>query len=619
MHNNIEEENQSLLEQNLMRMMKIELSVGRYASRRTIQPGFKIHHIPEERIPAAQLLQQLNCWLNGERDLSTYQEGNQLSEQSISAVDGNIIIEDFTDSAQHRFYIDRKRVSNLLNNAKLYLNTEILSRAQYEEILKCDTGLKEHDYHRSVAVCHAQEIYLLVEQHLEKDGDTEELLAFSSPRHIPIDDHRLDPLLLLTSPALNDYQPTALSAAKKSRYMLAFYSNLFDAAISEGSQCIVMPAAGLGAFGCGEVLASCYFKVLMQAASEYSNQLIIFYNPRKKYSELFDRIKMAKGNPDNIIKTEKDTVFLANALNEGGFKTALHNPSDAEVVYGKMDIGMYWKSLDEHLTAGEEYIGKMTTAPINSYGLNPESYHKIIARNLYQQKTRWQVLFLTCLTTVGFSGLFTSLAYGLMHDNGHSAVAVFGLYLFFVCIGSISQEYQHYQHDNSKPFHALNIFAYTIATLGSISMVLVYGSRQWFPNLFYHTFISSKLLLYVPSALFLGTTFIMMVSTIISVWNESKIKKMSKIIPVIAYMASTIFLCIGIWQKNELIHHTLLETKTMSFISITFFALGVLLFLIDSIREYKHASGDINKPLDSSIDADSVESELTSNAIMHCG
>ncbi len=71
--------------------------------------------------------------------------------------------------------------------------------------------------------------------------------------------------------------------------------------------------------------------------------LNIIYHPAQFRGE-FDNAWNAANKPQNIMGAKKDVVFLADELNKKGYATALHNPSDADVVYGVYDVGEYWKS-----------------------------------------------------------------------------------------------------------------------------------------------------------------------------------------------------------------------------------------------------------------------------------
>lgn len=57
-----------------------------------------------------------------------------------------------------------------------------------------------------------------------------------------------------------------------------------------------------------------------------------------------------------------------------GNSYAFHNPSDVDMVYGTYKVGEYRKNGKEASYVGEEHISSMTSAPLNSFGLNPSAY-----------------------------------------------------------------------------------------------------------------------------------------------------------------------------------------------------------------------------------------------------
>lgn len=271
--------------------------------------------------------------------------------------------------------ISGKRVDRLLSSAKIYLNRDIISAEMYR------TGLSNieqqdqkaapnhiHWQNLAVGVCHVQEIDLLISHTLETDK------AVAHPRVGAIqEDHPA--ILLLSSPALNfSYgMANSLSCQAQQDFIRGMFRNLFEAAINEKRNYIALPAAGLGAFGGN---SNVYFKRLMEVAKEYPN-LNIIYHPAQ-FSPIFKKYWQRAGSPSNVVEAHKDVVFIADELTQRGYTCALHNPSDADVVYGVYDVGEYWKSGKGSGYVGEEHIGAMTTAPLNSKGLNPNAYERIV-------------------------------------------------------------------------------------------------------------------------------------------------------------------------------------------------------------------------------------------------
>ena len=183
--------------------------------------------------------------------------------------------------------------------------------------------------------------------------------------------------MLVSSPALNFGYGVAsyLDQDQQVEYIMGMYRNLFASTIQEGRNYIAMPAAGLGEFkGKPDV----YFNTLMLVASEFPT-LNIIYNPAK-YVTAFEK-SLLKAKPINVVRATKDVVFVANELCKAGYPCAFHNPSDSDVVYGVYDIGEYWKTGQGIGYVGEEHIGSLTTAPLNSRGLNPDVYSHAIERS----------------------------------------------------------------------------------------------------------------------------------------------------------------------------------------------------------------------------------------------
>lgn len=176
-----------------------------------------------------------------------------------------------------------------------------------------------------------------------------------------------------------------LTGEEQQAYIEGFFQNIFDAAVKNKCTHLVMPAAGLGAFK-GDPTA--YFRALFKIAKQYP-QLNIIYNPLQ-YSKLFQE-KMWPEDPENIVMTDRDVIYLAEEMRKDGVRVALLNPSDVEVMYGIREPGQYWADGDILMGthALEEDIGVKTTAPVfGGFYVNPRPYYNPIERNLSDPRQR---------------------------------------------------------------------------------------------------------------------------------------------------------------------------------------------------------------------------------------
>lgn len=344
----------------------IEKNIGKFSTYQTSRGHAK--DIPYIQKPAQALLNGLECKADEDARLSTTQSGEPLPLVN----NPQVVINSFDKKNKDvKFTIAAAVIDQLLNSSKVYVNTDIFPAGEYEKKMnEGKIGPQNKELQNiAVGVCCVQKVHLLCEQQINKNGQ-----AISIPRSTDINQD--DPaILLLSCPALNfSYGKSGLLSLEQRQYAIrGMYRNLFNAAQTEGQTHIVMPAAGLGAFG-GE--PALYFAILMTVAAEYAD-LKIIYHPAQ-FSANFNKALM-QSNVNNVVEATKDIIFIANELSKRGYSVALHNPSDADVVFGVYDVGEYWKK--GHY-AGEEHIGSMTTAVLNSRGLNPAAYSKIVERSL---------------------------------------------------------------------------------------------------------------------------------------------------------------------------------------------------------------------------------------------
>lgn len=357
-----------------------EAKLGAFSSYRTTSG--RGQDIPYEKKPAQQVIAGL-----GGKNIPDAKLSKLANQSTISSKNNkDLIIIPFDDKESTPLVLTGQRIDRLVASAKVYVNTDLFPKDLYFEVMHSKTEIiKEQDLDKcrktnthwqnmAVGICHVQEIDLLVEQKIEEG------FAVSGSRTGVID-KREPAVLLLSSPALNFEYGTAkyLNSENQSRYIKGMYRNLFQATLSENRKYIAMPAAGLGVFGGKPEL---YFKALMEVALEYP-ELQIIYHPAK-YKKEFS-LALDKYSGSNVALATKDIVFIADELTKNGYHCALHNPSDADVVYGIYDVGEYWKCGKGPCYVGEEHIGSMSTAPINSFGLNPGAY-KTIIENGFESK-----------------------------------------------------------------------------------------------------------------------------------------------------------------------------------------------------------------------------------------
>ena len=358
----------------------IELRVGNFSTYTTTTGPAQ--NIPLHLKPAQQLLVGLGANPDQKGPLSYTLDQQPLPRNGNKSV----TIAAYSEQPDSSLTISGQRIDRLLNSPKLFVNTDLIPSGFYAKAIAAqtikpqDVGVASLDIHgatyhwqnAAVAVCHSQEVDLLIDQQITADNK-----ALTTIRTGQINDSSM-PLLMLSSPALNFTYGLAKELTKEQQhtFIIGMYRNLFNAAVSEGRTHIAMPAAGLGAFGGPTEL---YFDNLMTVASEYPT-LSVIYHPAQ-FGNKFDEA-LVRHQPQNVVRARKDITFIASELLKDGVACAYHNPSDCDVVYGVYDIGEYWKFGQGNGFVGEEYLGAMTTAPLNSRGLNPSAYQAIVERHL---------------------------------------------------------------------------------------------------------------------------------------------------------------------------------------------------------------------------------------------
>ncbi|MBA3537947.1 MAG: hypothetical protein H0T84_15305 [Tatlockia sp.] len=358
---------------------EIEQNVGLFSTYQTISGHGQ--NIPFKLKPAQQFLKGLGV-IEEQKPLSKLLFNGFLTDLPQPSV----IINSFAPSkVSTELVITGKRISRLLNSAKTYVNNDLISKELFEkaildnQITPQDTSIsvdsKIHWQNMAVGICHVQEIDLLTEQLIQGEK------ALNSPRSgiIEVD---APAVLLLSSPALNFSYGMAryLSQIQRQEFIAGMYRNLFKATLNEGREYIALPAAGLGVFG-GD--ANLYFNTLMNVAKEFP-KLNIIYHPAQFVASFDTALQLYQ--PKNVVRAKKDVLLIANELTYKGYPCAFHNPSDCDVVFGVYDVGEYWKTGSGGSYVGEEHIGVMTTAPLNSRGLNPLAYERVIGQSFVKNE-----------------------------------------------------------------------------------------------------------------------------------------------------------------------------------------------------------------------------------------
>lgn len=302
------------------------------------------------------------------------------------------------DAPESTLTLSGNRLDRLFSSAKIYVDTSIFPPGHYQKTLAEKLTLQKKlpkennkiDWENlAVAVCHAQEIELLITTHVSSHGR-----AHTSARPSASIHSNASALLLLSSPKLNlnsDHGKALKEKGEQLKFLTSMYRNICNAAVSEQREYLIMPAAGLSNNG---VSPEMHFSALMAVAQEYPT-LNIIYNA-DIHKNAFDSALKAANNPANVARTTKDLIAVADyLLNVEGKSCAIYNPSSSNVVYGLSDVGEHWQAAP--LTIGtnpgktlQAYIGTVTTAPLNSYGINPGAFANIVERNLAQLATATQ-------------------------------------------------------------------------------------------------------------------------------------------------------------------------------------------------------------------------------------
>ncbi|KTC78242.1 hypothetical protein [Legionella brunensis] len=354
-------------------LQSIESAVGKFSDYQTTTGHGQ--DIPFPQKPAQQFLHGLGV-PNVSVPLSKKPHGQTLPQTG----NGDVTISSFDPKSSDKLVITGARIDRLVKSAKTYVNTDIFPKGHFQEILSPETLTAQtqekssktgvHLQNMAVGLCHVQEIDLLATPIIVYDGK-----AVLGPRKGTIDVDA-PAMLLLSTPALNVAYGTGKNLTKEQQveYIESMYRLLFHAASNEGREYIAMPAAGLGVFGGDPEM---YFNALMNVAKDFPKLNIIYHSGKPGNAPIFDKLLKQHGL-ENLVRTDRDVLLVAHELTQQGKPCAFHNPSDADVVLGINDVGEYWKNGKGSGYVGEEHIGAMSTAPLNSRLLNPNAYQNVV-------------------------------------------------------------------------------------------------------------------------------------------------------------------------------------------------------------------------------------------------
>lgn len=370
---------------------KYEKLVGTYSKEYRIIDVNNKHsqakYIPSDQRPSYQLLKKFGGTIDPHESLSTLEKNVHSGPKVYKDIKINPFSLTKKSTDAHAVTISAARQKELQDSAKVYLNTDIISEDIYRSLwLKDHKALKldenaicniNKEYWTNLAaggVCVAQKLDSFCIP-LQGAGN----VATFQPTPAGIIESDAPSILLLSTPRLQfgghftlktaDY----LSPAKQTENIEAMYRNVFNAARTEGYKYIAMAAVGFGSSG-GKPQQ--YFEALMTVAKEFPD-LNIIYNPNK-YASDFEKV-LANTEPQNICKTSMDITAFSLKHTKDGTPTALVDICDSNAVYGLCDFGGKWKEEHDLINHPKfSFLAYMTTLILNSFGINPDAFKKII-------------------------------------------------------------------------------------------------------------------------------------------------------------------------------------------------------------------------------------------------
>ncbi len=217
-------------------------------------------------------------------------------------------------------------------------------------------------------VCHSQETHFFTEQH--KVGST----SVNKLRDVDLD--KATPNVLLSTPGINFAYGGKNGRAEiddQTAKMLIdnMWRGVLTSAAAQNCEVLSFSAIGLGAFTTPDMRskhATMYYESLMKMLEEPELKgkfKSIYLNPIGTSAELQ---KAIASNPDSVVKPfNGDVKFLAVEFAKQNVKCGLLNPSDPDVMWGKYDVGEYYKN--GHYV-GEEDLAATSTACLGSKGIS---------------------------------------------------------------------------------------------------------------------------------------------------------------------------------------------------------------------------------------------------------
>lgn len=226
-------------------------------------------------------------------------------------------------------------------------------------------------------VCHSQKTHFFVEQELSSNGN-----AVNKLRSINLD--TATPTVLLSTPGLNlayggSQALSSLTNGTAELLITNMWESVLASAINQNCNNLAFSAIGLGAFLPSTMtqiqkseVASLYYKTLLEKLSqpEFKGKFdSIHINP------VFDFAKAAlaeqkQHHPEAasiVHQFDGDVKFLAIEFSKENIRCGLLNPSDPDVMWGKYDVGEYYKNGDY---VGEEDLVATSTASLGSIGIS---------------------------------------------------------------------------------------------------------------------------------------------------------------------------------------------------------------------------------------------------------
>lgn len=228
----------------------------------------------------------------------------------------------------------------------------------------------------AVGVCHSQETHFFVEQE-NING-----LAVNKLRNVNLD--KATPNVLLSTPGINfkyggDKAKQYLEDGTAKMLIQNMWHGVLSSAVEQNCQALSISAIGLGAFLPTEwddakkaQVAALYYDSLLEilAQPEYKGKFqSIYINPVFPFARAeLDNAKKQHPDVASIVHNyDRDVKFLAVDLAKAGVRCALLNPSDPDVMWGKYDVGEYYKK--GHYV-GEEDLVATSTASLGSVGIS---------------------------------------------------------------------------------------------------------------------------------------------------------------------------------------------------------------------------------------------------------